>query len=155
MVRKHDPETKRKAFSLLRAGYKPKKVAEALDIPLGTIYRWISEDKKKEEGEALVQASQTKVGQELAIQISEVLDEIKIGLSRISAKSTADLKNLGSLLAQLCRASEQLNVPIAKVKPEYGRPSIDLSKVSLDELNIIIAKIKEIREAASPQSEED
>lgn len=114
MVKKYSPEVKRKALGLLKSGYKPKKVSATLDIPIGTLYRWLSEERKREEEEsgALVQGQPSEMAQELQAQIGEVLEEIKLGIAKVSVKSTADLKNLGTLFSQLCRASEQLNIPI-------------------------------------------
>jgi len=151
--KKYTPEQKEAAIARLTLGERPTKIARDLKIPYGTVAYWKANLKKVKEQDGTLGyhfEKQKNFVNEAWKSVEIALKKIKAGLRDVELKSPKDIRDLVVVLGIFKDKIDKATPP--QLPAGKQQPLIDLSKASTAELEIIIARVKQIGEAA-PQLE--
>jgi len=154
--KKYTQEQKEKAIARLTLGERPTKIAKSLNIPYSTIAYWKANLKKvkKQNGTLGYHFEERKNFVNKAWKsIRILLNKIENALNDVEIKTPKDIRDLTVILGIIYDKQEKAT-PQPKLSSGKKTPLIDLSKVPTAELEIIIAKVKQIGETTPPQLEE-
>jgi len=153
--KRYTQEQKETAIARLTLGESPTKIARDLKIPYGTVAYWKANLKKVKEQDGTLGyhfERQKNFVNEAWKNVELALKKIKAGLESVELKTPKDIRDLVVVLGifkdKIDKATPHPQLPSGK-----ERPLIDLSQASTAELEIIIAKVKQIEKTAPPQLE--
>ena len=153
--KRYTQEQKEMAIARLTLGEKPTKIARDLKIPYGTVAYWKANLKKVKEQDGTLGyhfEKQKNFVEEAWKSVELSLKKIKAGLEIVELKSAKDIRDLVVVLGifkdKIDKATPQPQLPAGR-----DRPLIDLSKASTAELEVIIARVKQIGKVIPQQLE--